>query len=446
MRESGERERQREDAALVGECSACAGGRRIKSGGMIIGLEHHICGYDVLAQGKRMAQSEQLAKLREGVPIWNKWRQEHPDVAIDLAGAHLAKADLRGVQLPGAGLAQAILDGADLSGADLTGAHLAAAFLTRADLTGASLSLADLRWASLSEAILSAARVERADFLEADLRATLFIRASLREASFRNADMTGANLTEADIRSANLAGTNLSGTYLSNADFDGAFMSGTVFGDSDLRAARGLETVQHIGPSVIGVDTIFRSKGKIPEAFLRGCGVPDALVAYMSSFVGNPIEFYSCFISYSTKDQAFAERLHADLQNKGVRCWFAPQDVQAGRKLHEQIDEAIRLHDKLLLILSTHGMESDWVNTEIANARQREIRDKRRVLFPIRLVSFETVRDWACFDADTGKDSAREIREYFIPDFSHWKDHDSYQGAFNRLIADLRVLDSKPLA
>jgi hypothetical protein len=49
-----------------------------------------------------------------------------------------------------------------------------------------------------------------------------------------------------------------------------------------------------------------------------------------------------------------------------------------------------------------------------------------------------------CFDADTGKDSAREIREYFIPDFSNWKDHDSYQEAFRRLISDLKASDSKP--
>ncbi len=77
--------------------------------------------------------------------------------------------------------------------------------------------------------------------------------------------------------------------------------------------------------------------------------------------VGRPIEFYSCFISYSTKDQEFAERLHADLQAKGVRCWFAPHDMKGGRKLHEQIDEAIRLHDKLLLILSEHSMSSNWV-------------------------------------------------------------------------------------
>ena len=36
-------------------------------------------------------------------------------------------------------------------------------------------------------------------------------------------------------------------------------------------------------------------------------------------------------------------------------------------------------------------------------------------------------------------DSAREIREYFIPDFSNWKDHDSYQTAFQRLVKDLKA-------
>ena len=35
-------------------------------------------------------------------------------------------------------------------------------------------------------------------------------------------------------------------------------------------------------------------------------------------------------------------------------------------------------------------------------------------------------------------DCARDIREYFIPDFSNWKDHDSYQKAFERLVRDLK--------
>ena len=86
-------------------------------------------------------------------------------------------------------------------------------------------------------------------------------------------------------------------------------------------------------------------------------------------------------------------------------------------------------------------MESEWVKTEIAKARKRELRDKRRVLFPIRLVPFETLRAWECFDADTAKDSAREIREYFIPDFSNWKNHDAYEEAFKRLLKDLKAQD-----
>jgi len=153
--------------------------------------------------------------------------------------------------------------------------------------------------------------------------------------------------------------------------------------------------------------------------------------------------FYSCFISYSTKDQEFADRLHADLQNKGVRCWFAPHDIKAGKKLHEQIDQAIRINDRLLLILSEHSMNSKWVKTEIAHARQKELDENRQVLCPISLVPFSTIREWKCFDAETGEDSAREIREYFIPDFSNWKDDDSYKKALGRLVGDLKAAEKE---
>ena len=87
------------------------------------------------------------------------------------------------------------------------------------------------------------------------------------------------------------------------------------------------------------MDTLVRSRGKIPEAFLRGCGVPDALIANLPALIGamEPIQFYSCFISYSTKDQDFAERLHSKLRDKGLRVWFAPEDIQGGKK-HPRAD------------------------------------------------------------------------------------------------------------
>ena len=93
-------------------------------------------------------------------------------------------------------------------------------------------------------------------------------------------------------------------------------------------------------------------------AFLRGVGLPDNLIDYLPSLLNQPIQFYSCFISYSSKDQAFAERLHADLQAKGVRCWFAPEDMKIGAKILDTIDEAIRLRDKVLLVLSDASLAS----------------------------------------------------------------------------------------
>ena len=143
--------------------------------------------------------------------------------------------------------------------------------------------------------------------------------------------------------------------------------------------------MNHISPSSIGIDTIYRSQGNIPEVFLRGAGLDDTFVAYIRSLVGKPIEYYSCFISYSSKDDAFARRLYADLQSNNVRCWFAPEELKWGEKIRPGIDEAIRLNDKLLLILSKHSVASGWVEHEVKTALAKERKEKRAVLFPVRL-------------------------------------------------------------
>jgi hypothetical protein len=193
-----------------------------------------------------------------------------------------------------------------------------------------------------------------------------------------------------------------------------------------------------VGPSYISTRSLLSFRKPLPIAFMRGCGVPEAFINSVREVILEPRQFDSCFISYSTQNQDFATRLHQELQAAGVRCWFAPHDIQGGKKVHEQIGDAIRKFDGLLIILSDASMNSEWVKTEIADARQRAIREKRQMLFPISLVPYDRIKVWKAFDADTGKDSAREIREYFIPDFSNWKDHDSYQQALLRLLKDLK--------
>lgn len=371
--------------------------------------------------------------VKQGAKACNQWRAAHPDAILrlkdadlcyanrqgaDLAGADLRGANLRGANLTNANLAEAYLSGAELTKAILYGANLRKTYLSKMKLSWLDLRFSDLSWANLSKA---------------DLRG-----ASLIVANLRGADLTDANLIGADLGGANLFGTKLGGANLSNAT-----MTRTALSELDLSKVRGLDRVNHDGPSSLSLDTIVSSQNTLPEVFLRGCGLPEIFIEYIHSLTNQPIQYYSCFISYSTKDKEFAQRLHNDLQSEGVRCWFAPEDIQGGKKLHDQIDEAIRQYDKLLLILSPKSISSEWVKTEIAKARKREISQNRKMLFPVRLIDIETLKVWECFDADTGKDSAREIREYYIPDFSAWKkDHGSYSRELVKLLRDLKANSS----
>jgi uncharacterized protein YjbI with pentapeptide repeats len=390
-----------------------------------------------------MANREHLEILKQGVKVWNRWRRQNPQIK-----PNLARADLAGLVLAGVDLREALLHRANLAGVNLNGANLENAQLFSANLTNAVLRQTNLHRANAEQAHL-----ERADLTAAVLTGANLSRAYLGEADLTLADVSFADLSSAEIVSAKFFATKLIQTeliasnlhssvfqqaHLDDANFYDATVGLTVFAKVDLSHAKGLAEIRHMLPSTLGTDTILRSKGKIPEAFLRGCGLPDSMIEFARSIAGNPIEFNSCFISYSSKDEAFAKRLHNDLQANGVRCWFAPHDVKGGKKLHEQIDWAIHFHDRTLLILSPDSINSAWVKTEIAKARKRELEEKRQILFPIRLVEFDVLKKWECFDADTGTDSAKEIREYFIPDFSNWKDHDSYQKAFKDLLRDLK--------
>jgi hypothetical protein len=204
----------------------------------------------------------------------------------------------------------------------------------------------------------------------------------------------------------------------------------------------GLETVRHTSPSSVAVECLYRSGNNLPMQFLEGVGFSKILLQYLPELVsaGSPIQFHSCFISYSHTDEAFARRLWLSMKDEGIRVWYAPEEMKAGKKLFDQIDRAIQLHDKLLIILSKESIASNWVQTELRRARREERLRNERKLFPIRLCDMQTLRDWVCFDADAGQDLAQELREYFISDFSQWREPaPQFEEAFEKLTSDLRV-------
>lgn len=291
-----------------------------------------------------------------------------------------------------------------------------------------------------------------------DLRKINFDNANLSNAELILADLSEADLKYADLREANLQRTVLKDANLTDANLERALLGETRFTNTDLTRTMGLLSCRHARPSLVDPATIHRSSG-LPEDFLLACGLSplDIRIAEISTpglaaaqvrdvaenirqLVDQPARRTSCFISYSSEDEEFATRLYDDLRSNGVLCWFAPHDIRGGKKIYEEVRDAIRRSDRVLLVLSEHSMKSGWVKTELANAAQREILEKRQVLFPIGLVSFEAIRKWESFDADAGRDYAKQVREYFIPDFSNWEKGVAYQKSLQRLLDDLNAV------
>ena len=114
-----------------------------------------------------------------------------------------------------------------------------------------------------------------------------------------------------------------------------------------------------------------------------------------------------------------------------MRCWFAPHDLPIGAKTWDAIDAAIKVRDKVLLILSEHSIKSDWVEDEVKKGfeEERTRMPKQTVLFPIRLddAVMDTKEAWA----------GLLRRDRNIGDFLRWKDHDAYNKSFERVMRDL---------
>jgi hypothetical protein len=337
----------------------------------------------------------------------------------DLSGACLIEANLSGADLTGANLREADLSKADLSGACLIEANLSGADFSRADLSGACLIEADL-----SGADLIGANLREADLSKADLSGACLIEANLIWA-----DLSKADLSEADLRLANLGWANLSGAYLS-----GALIGWTVFASVDLREVEGLDKVHHIGPSTIGIDTIYLSQGEIPEVFLRGAGVHDDFIKYMHSLTEKLSSSTHALSAIAKRIETSSSASTPIFKASGVRTWYFPEDAKCGEYVWGEIDRAIKIYDKIVVVCSQNSLQSGPVLREIERALQREDREHKNILFPITIDDY-VFNEWKHARRD-------DVVSRVVGDFRAWRDPSSYQKAFRKLLEGLQAESS----
>ncbi len=350
-----------------------------------------------------MADQELVELLKTDVEAFNA----RSVVAADLRGADLTRADLTGAALIKANLRNAHLSGtnlrrADLTGADLTGADLIKANLRNAHLSGTNLRRADLRRADLSWADLTGSDLSEADLGMANLGFANLSLADLSGAELGVANLGLANLSRATLIGAKLVRTVLSEANLSEANFGRSRLGKTVFASLDLQEARGLSDAEHLAPSPVSTDTLVQSRGRLPESFLRGCGLEPWEVEYAKTYDPNlslrAVEdiLYEAFllrakgtsrrvfISYSHEDSRFADKLYKSLYAEGATVWLDRRDLVAG-KVNDQVARQIGKSDVVLLVLSEASVKSDWVAHEISLARTFERENKIDVLCPVSL-------------------------------------------------------------
>jgi uncharacterized protein YjbI with pentapeptide repeats len=312
---------------------------------------------------------------------------------VDISGADLRHSDLMGAVMRRANLSGCYLNPSHLYHADLRESNLTNALFNGANMRGADLRGADFSGADLDRAVLSDADLSGANFTNANLQRTSLIGANLSGANFTGANFSGANLvrsnlSDAVLNEADLFQTQVWGCNMSGSNVSGAALGYTVFQDCDLRSVIGLEQLRHDAPSSIGVDTIYRSGGLLPAAFLAGAGVPSSVSLLQDAIAAAPPSLTECYIACRDGDEEFALKLSSDLSGLGVNTWVFSQHARGNALVsrlsssdQEEVERWLRNYDKLIVVASSRALDTEAILNDITAARNKQQSADRWLLY-----------------------------------------------------------------
>lgn len=368
---------------------------------------------------------DHVRTLLDGVDRWNAWRRQEPGVRPDLSGyAFNSQAPERTprIRAPKTFLQMfqtRTFSGIDLHGTDLRGAKIWSTTLEGCDLSGA--------------------------------------------------DLTGANVRSCKLQNSDLRGADLRGVYLERSDLTGvrldeAQLGGTRFGFTTLAGAQGLAQLRHHEPSYLDMFSLLASM-PLPPEFLAACRVPDHTSRAAEWWHAQSRPYYTCFISYSRRDETFVGYLREALTWAGVPSWFAPLDLRerptadSDAELARDLFGYVRSAERVLLVVSSNVIPSEWVPREL---------DQAQAVVPLLIEGMPApdsaewqdvvARQKARFDAEYGQnviyapfnpqryaDRLAQLLKGPVVSCLAWRDPFAFGNAFVSLLAMLRrVPDAAP--
>ena len=406
-----------------------------------------------------MGDPDHLALAKQGSHAIARWREQiyWRRRSLDLSGAFLSGSKFAGVDLANDNLANVDLTSSELRLADLSGANLHGAHLWRSNLAGTDFRRANLRSASLVRCNLKGCSFQNADLSGADLSHADLWCANLAEANLQGANLTEANLAwadlgGADLRNCRLAAANLEVANLEGADLRGAWfirpwlagasMENCVFemtlvADCDLSEVRGLASIRHRGPSVVGSDTLARSRGMIPDEFLQKAGVAGPFIAAQNEIYRSGQRSPKILLINSIKDSELSARIHKDLQRSGVSSWALAADDEAVLRADQGVLERTIFYDLLVLVCSTEALASPHINRLFAHLEPGESEAHQPTLITVATDGLVySSQDRLC----------AQLRQTKVVDLRGWAEEESYRLGLDRLAKAIASADATPVA
>jgi len=89
------------------------------------------------------------------------------------------------------------------------------------------------------------------------------------------------------------------------------------------------------------------------------------------------------FISYSSNDKEFVERLAKELNENGLPIFFDKWEIKVGDSIIEKIDLALGKMTDLIIILSKASVKSNWVKKELSSALIKKLKNNSVKILPV---------------------------------------------------------------
>lgn len=91
------------------------------------------------------------------------------------------------------------------------------------------------------------------------------------------------------------------------------------------------------------------------------------------------------FLSHSSKDKAFVDRLVADLAKHSIPVWYDKLDVRLGDSIPGKINKGLAEAKYFAIVLTPSSVASRWVQEELNAALVRQIAESGTFLLPLLL-------------------------------------------------------------